>query len=280
MESAATDYERIARAIAWLDAHCAENPGIPQLAAAIGLRPSQLHELFRRWAGVPPHRFLQHLRAARARARLAQGGPLLEAAHDSGLSGTGRLHDLCVHVDAATPAQIRDRGAGLVLRFGLAPSPFGCVRVAASPRGICALAFDPASDRDEAAEALRARWPGAALVHDDEVASDAVARIFGAARRSGTAPLTIHLRGTNFQLKVWQALLAIPPGAVESYAAVAAAIGSPAATRAVGTAVGANPLAFVIPCHRVLRADGSLGGYRWGLTRKRAMLAWEAVGDG
>jgi AraC family transcriptional regulator of adaptative response/methylated-DNA-[protein]-cysteine methyltransferase len=185
-----------------------------------------------------------------------------------------------VQVDAATPAQIRDRGAGLALRFGLAPTPFGTALLAASPRGICALTFDAPANADEAAEALLARWPRATLTRDDALARSTVERIFRSARQSGAAPLTIHLQGTNFQLKVWQALLAIPPGTVESYAWVAAAVGAPAATRAVGTAVGANPLAFVIPCHRVLRADGTLGGYRWGLLRKRAMLAWETVRDG
>jgi AraC family transcriptional regulator of adaptative response/methylated-DNA-[protein]-cysteine methyltransferase len=280
METAAGDYERIALAIRWLDAHRDAGPGVPEIAAAVGLRPSQFHALFRRWAGVPPHRFLQHLRAARARAALAGGAPLLEASLEAGLSGPGRLHDLCVQVDAATPAQIRDRGAGLALRFGLAPTPFGTARLAASPRGICALTFDAPANADEAAEALLARWPRATLTRDDALARSTVERIFRSARQSGAAPLTIHLQGTNFQLKVWQALLAIPPGTVESYAWVAAAVGAPAATRAVGTAVGANPLAFVIPCHRVLRADGTLGGYRWGLLRKRAMLAWETVRDG
>lgn len=280
MDDGARDYERIARAIGWLDAHQDSGPGVPEIAAAVGLRPSQFHALFRRWAGVPPHRFLQHLRAARARAALAGGAPLLEASLEAGLSGPGRLHDLCVQVDAATPAQIRDRGAGLALRFGLAPTPFGTALLAASPRGICALTFDAPANADEAAEALLARWPRATLTRDDALARSTVERIFRSARQSGAAPLTIHLQGTNFQLQVWQALLAIPPGTVESYAWVAAAVGSPAATRAVGTAVGANPLAFVIPCHRVLRADGTLGGYRWGLLRKRAMLAWEAAREG
>lgn len=280
MEPAPDDYERVARAIAWLDAQQHQNPAVPEIAAAAGLGVSQFHELFRRWAGVPPHRFLQHLRAARIRQRLADGGPVLDAALDSGLSGPGRLHDLCVKVDAATPAQIRDRGAGLALRFGLAPTPFGTARVAASPRGICALTFDAASSPDAAVEALRARWPLADLQQDDGVAREAVGRIFAAGQRAGAAPLTVHLHGTNFQLKVWQALLDIPPGAVASYAKVAAAVGRPAATRAVGAAVGANPLAFVIPCHRVLRATGALGGYRWGLLRKRAMLAWEAAREG
>ncbi len=280
MDAGDTDYERVARAIEWLDAHRDRNPGLPEIAAGVGLRPSRFLEVFRRWAGVPPHRFLQYLRATRAGEVLWRGEPLLDAALEAGVSGPGRLHDLCVQVHAATPAQSRDGGAGLALRFGLAPTPFGTALVAASPCGLCALTFDGASTVDEAAAALRTRWPRATLAHDPALAESTVARIFSAAREAGSAPLTLHLHGTHFQLKVWEALLAIRPGTIASYAQVAAAIGTPAATRAVGAAVGANPLAFVIPCHRVLRSDGGLGGYRWGLLRKRAMLAWEAVGAG
>jgi AraC family transcriptional regulator of adaptative response/methylated-DNA-[protein]-cysteine methyltransferase len=273
-------YERIAQAIDFITAHADEQPGLDAIAAHVHLSPYHFQRLFRRWAGVTPKRFLQVLTLEHAKS-LLQGPPmpLLEVAEAVGLSSGSRLYDHFVQLEAVTPAEYRDVGRGLAIRHGRAASPFGDVFVATTARGICALAFLDADARPSAPgpfERLRRDWPDAALVENDAEARRVAARVFAAAPE-GATPLSVLVRGTNFQVHVWRALLGIAPGRLASYGDVAAAIGRPSAHRAVGAAVGANPVAFVIPCHRVIRESGGIGGYRWGLTRKHALHAWEAA---
>lgn len=274
-------YARIARAIAWLARHQDDRPDLARAAMAAGLSPWHFQREFRRWTGVSPKRFQSLLALDRARALLADGAPVLEAAFGAGLSGPSRLHDLAVGFDAATPGEIRTGGNGMALTCGFAESPFGRLFAAASPRGLTRLAFVQADSGEAALGTERAAWPQARFVRDDAAVTGIVRRLFApdaAAESDGTAvPVRLAPRGTNFQVKVWQALLAIPSGAVTTYAAIARAIGQPGAARAVGGACAANPIALLIPCHRVLRGTGALGGYAWGPERKRALLAWEAA---
>lgn len=275
------DYLRIAQAIRFLDEHQEEQPGLAETASAAGLSEAHFQRLFCRWAGVSPKRYLQALTARRARDLLAASRDVLDVSFAAGLSGPGRLHDLAVNVFAATPAQLRDGGAGLELRHGFAPTPFGEGHFGRTERGLCALTF--ADGREEAVADLARRWPRARLLRDDSASAAYAEGLFEAQRRSSASarPLTLHLAGTNFQLRVWEALLRVPEGAAISYDELGRRAGAAAGSaRAVGAAVGANPVAFVIPCHRVLRASGALGGYRWGLDRKRAVLAWEAARAG
>ncbi|HEX9692918.1 MAG TPA: methylated-DNA--[protein]-cysteine S-methyltransferase [Gemmatimonadales bacterium] len=267
-----TDYERIAAAIAYLEKNADRRPDLADVARAIGLSPSHLQRVFTRWAGVSPKRFLQYLTLRDARRRLREGASVLETSYAVGLSGGGRLHDLFVTVDAVTPGEFKSRGHGLTIQVGVHASPFGPALIARSERGLCGLEFVNQPD-DAAVHAFCQRWRGATVLRTERATAQLARRVFaGAGRRD---PLQVFLRGTNFQLKVWEALLRIPAGEVVSYASVAAAIGRPGSSRAVGNAVSANPIAYLIPCHRVLRESGALGGYRWGVERKRAMLARE-----
>ncbi len=269
-------YDRIARVIRYLDAHRSEQPGLALLARQAGLSPSHFHRLFSTWAGVTPKDFLQSLTFADAAARLRAGNSVLEAAHASGLSGPGRLHDLCVSLEAASPGELKAGGGGWTIRAGFAGSPFGRCLIAEGPRGVCHLAFTDDQGDAEALSGLATAWPRARLLRDDDHAAGLVARLFASPRgEAAGAPLRAFVRGTAFQVRVWRALLQVPPGALVSYRALAAAVGRPAAARAVGTAVGRNAIACLIPCHRVIRETGLIGGYRWGEARKRAMLAWE-----
>lgn len=271
------DYERIARVIRYLGEHQAEQPDLAALAAYAGLSPFHFHRLFSAWAGITPKDFLQCLTLARAKSVLRNGEGVLDAAVAAGLSGPGRLHDLCVGLEAASPGEIKSGGAGWTITAGFAASPFGRYLAGEGPRGICHLAFIEPGTEAAALEALRAEWPGARLRHDDAAAADLAARIFERAAPAGSRPvLRACVRGTAFQVRVWRALLHIPPGALVSYGRLAAALGAPKAARAVGTAVGRNPLAYLIPCHRVIRETGAFGDYRWGVARKRALLAWES----
>ena len=270
------DYERIGRAIAFLDAHAARQPSLDDAAAHVGLSPFHFQRLFLRWAGTTPKRFLQYAAAGRAGAMLREGRTVLDAALDAGLSGPGRLHDLLVSVHAVTPGEMRRGGAGLAIRHGVHDTPFGPARIGVSDRGIVGLAF---LERAEGGPgALADAWPRADLIEDGPGTAPWIARVFDRLDEAANDPLPVLLKGTNLQLQVWQALLRIPEGAVTSYKRLAAAVGRPRAARAVAGAVAANPVAYLIPCHRVLRETGALGGYRWGLERKRAMLAREALG--
>ncbi|MBS1208328.1 MAG: methylated-DNA--protein-cysteine methyltransferase [Proteobacteria bacterium] len=265
-------YATVAQAIRFLRTHAREQPGLAELAIAVGLSEFHLQRLFSDWAGISPKRFLQFLSKEEARRRLRASASVLDASLDTGLSGPGRLHDLMVSCEAVTPGEYATAGAGLEIRYGSAATPFGEAFVASTPRGICRLEFLPP---DVALENLRTEWPRAVL-HEDPVGAQT---LLGAAFHSlpGQAPLHLLLRGTNFQIQVWQALLRIPPGALGSYSQIARAIGKPRAARAVGSAIGANPIACLIPCHRVIRENGDFSSYRWGIERKQALIACEGA---
>ena len=281
---ASHDYARIARLIALLRERTLPPPDLVALASAAGLSESHLQRLFTRWAGISPKRFLQVLTLADAQARLRapRRQDLLGASLDTGLSGPGRLHDLFVNLIAATPGEFALGGATLLLRHGVADTPFGPAFFGWSARGLSALEFlgEAPADRAGAALArLQADWPEATLQNDRAGAAEWPARIFPTQSGGPQRGLSLWVRGTNFQVQVWQALLGIPPGAAASYGNLAASLDRPGGARAVGGAVGANPVAWLIPCHRVLRGDGAAGGYRWGVERKLAMLAWETPPD-
>lgn len=268
-----SDFARISQAIDFLDRHVDEQPSLDEVARHVGLSPSHLQRLFRGMTGLSPKRFLQFATAAYVRGLLSESRPILETSLLAGLSSPSRLHEVVLHADAVSPGALKRRGAGLSIRFGVHPSPLGPALVARTDRGLCALTFAEASEA--ALSDLRSRWPLAVFQEDASATRPVIDWMFGAAPRPRVVDL--HLSGTNFQLRVWEALLRIPDGAVASYGDVARALGLPAgAARAVGTAVGANPIAVLIPCHRVLRDTGAFGGYRWGLPRKRTLLAWEA----
>ncbi len=274
MTSRVSDYERMADAIDFLERNWRRRPGLDEVAERIGLSKYHFQRLFQRWAGISPKRFVQHLTVERARELLRGPRPVLDVAEQLDLSGAGRLHDLLVSVDAVTPGEVRRGGAGLAIGYGSGSSPFGPCLLGTTARGVCHLAFGDDPDPEIARRVLRRRWPAATLHEDQAGARDLVRRIFAPAdgRR---APLPLLIRGTNFQLQVWEALLRIPPGQIVTYQEIAAAVGRPEAARAVGQAVGANPVSYLIPCHRVLRKDGGVSGYAWGIPRKRAMLCYE-----
>ena len=270
------DYERIAQVIRYLDEHQSEQPDLATLADHIGLSRFHFHRLFSTWAGITPKDFLQCLTLAHAKALLRRGESVLGAALDSGLSGPGRLHDLCVTMEAASPGELKTGGADWTIVAGFADSPFGTCLVGENSRGICHLSFVPSQDRAVAAAAIREDWPHARLHWDDAAASRLVNTMIASSAAPNTQPgLRAIVRGTQFQVRVWRALLTVPKGTLVSYRVLAAAVGHPTAARAVGAAVGRNSLAYLIPCHRVIRGTGALGGYRWGQTRKRAIVAWE-----
>lgn len=268
------DFRRIARAIRFIEAHFREQPRLAAIAGSTGLSEFHFNRLFRRWAGVTPRQYLAFVTARAARGALADDSSVLEAAYAVGLSGPGRLHDLLVTLDAVTPGELKTHGAGLEIRYGFSDTPFGTAMIASTARGVCHLGFEDRAHARAAATELASRWEQARLTRSDQDAQRTALGIFGADPAGDRAPLRLAVRGTNFQLKVWQALLEVGSDGPTTYRAVAQAAGVPGAERAVGNAVGANPVAWLIPCHNVLRADGSLGGYRWGEERKRAMLAW------
>jgi len=267
-------YELIARAIHWVADHQPEQPNLDSLAEAMGVSPFHLQRTFQDWAGVTPKQFLQSLTRRAALQRLLAGSNVLDAALSVGLSGPGRLHDLMVTTEALTPGEIRKRGAGVSLELGFGETPFGGALVCWSPRGLNFLGFCEESGREDALAELRGRWSNAAFNQNPDGAQAWLDEVF--APNHGQ-PLRLWLRGSAFQLKVWEALLHIPEGLHASYGSLARHIGQPAATRAVGSAVGANPLAWIIPCHRVIRQVGELGGYRWGTVTKKAMIGFEAT---
>ena len=277
------DYRRVERGIAYVAAHFSEGPALEDVAAAAHVSPFHFQRMFTAWAGVSPKTFARYLSLDHARAALRDGGAsLLGAALDSGLSGPGRLHDLFVSVEGMTLGDYARGGAGLAIRYGHADSLFGRLFIASTPRGICHMAFedDDAGGRQGGLAGLRRVFPAAEIEPGDDTLHDgATAALAGALAGdwSGTEPVRLHLRGSPFQLKVWEALLRIPPAALASYGDVAAAIGRPEASRAVAGAIGANPVAVLIPCHRVIRASGHLGGYAWGVARKRALIGREAA---
>jgi AraC family transcriptional regulator, regulatory protein of adaptative response / methylated-DNA-[protein]-cysteine methyltransferase len=269
------DYERIARVIRYVDEHHAEQPQLPELAREAGLSMFHFHRLFSTWAGVTPKNFLQWLTFSRASGLLRDGESVLNASLESGLSGPGRLHDLCVSLEAASPGEIKSGGAGWTMAAGFAPSPFGDCLAAQSPRGLCHLSFVD-GNRKEAWEELQQLWPNARWQRDDTATQKLLEGVFARpGQPEKRRPLKAFVKGTDFQLRVWRALLRIPSGRLVSYGQLARAVEAPSAARAVGSAVGSNELAWLIPCHRVIRQTGVSGEYRWGALRKRAMIAWE-----
>lgn len=270
-------YAKIEQAIHYLTEHADEQPDLDTVATQVGLSPFYFQRLFKRLAGVSPKRFLQYTTLEQAKTLLRMDYSVLDAALDVGLSGPGRLHDLFINGEAATPGEFKSGGAGLVIRYGIQPTPFGYGMIALTQHGICELDVRTRyEEAEQAVAALSKKWPAAQLVHNMEATAEVARKAF-ADGQSAVRSLPLHLRGTNFQLKVWQALLRIPEGTLTTYGTLAEAVGVPKATRAVGSAVGDNPIAFLIPCHRVLRKDGSIGGYATGLARKQAMLAFEAL---
>jgi AraC family transcriptional regulator of adaptative response/methylated-DNA-[protein]-cysteine methyltransferase len=272
------DYERVAGVIRHLDEHHAEQPGLTDLAACIGLSPFHFHRLFSAWAGVTPKDFLQCLTAEHAKRSLRNGEGTLGAALNAGMSGPGRLHDLCVTLEGASPGEIKSGGARWTIDAGFSPSPFGQCLVAQGPRGICHLSFVEPGNENNDWGYLQSEWPNARLRRSDATARDIVRTVFETEPGSRRHPaLRAFVKGTPFQIRVWRALLKVSPGHLTTYSQLAASIGKPNASRAVGGAAGQNPLAYLIPCHRVIRATGVVGDYRWGTIRKRALLAWETA---
>lgn len=273
------DYDRIASAIAFIVARVTAQPSLDAVATHLQLSTFHVQRLFSRWAGVTPKRFLQVLTVAHAKQLLSESKPLLEVADALGLSSASRLYDHFVTLDAVTPGEYQRHGAGLVIEYGVHETPFGKAFVAITPRGICRLAFIDAGSTGvgENLSCLRRQWPAATLQAHKRRTSATIEAVFGAATQRDR-PLSLWVSGTNFQINVWRALLQIPPAKVVSYAKLAAAVGRPRSARAVGAAVAANPVAFLIPCHRVIRQNGELGGYHWGAIRKHAIHAWESAG--
>jgi len=277
------DYQRIEQAIRYLEAHHERQPSLREVAESVALSEYHFQRLFTRWVGISPKRFLQYLTKEHVKALLATSGDLLTVTYQAGLSSPGRLHDLFVNAEAVTPGEYKSRGDGLEITYGFHPTPFGECLLAATERGISNLIFLPDGSPQGALAELRKEW-GKASLHEDASRTQAAAEQVSQALLGGSTlplagaggrPLGLHLRGTNFQLKVWEALLRIPEGALVSYDELAAWIGEPEAARAVGNAVGRNPIPLLIPCHRVIRKSGDFGGYRWGLPRKKAILGWE-----
>ncbi|MCK8778960.1 bifunctional helix-turn-helix domain-containing protein/methylated-DNA--[protein]-cysteine S-methyltransferase [Rhizobium sp. NTR19] len=272
-----SDYETVRQVIELVTLDYRNQPTLEAIAAEIGQSPTQLQKLFTRWAGLSPKAFLQAVTLDHAKRLLGKEElPLLEASYELGLSGPGRLHDLFVTHEAMSPGEWKARGGGLTIRYGFHPSPFGQALVMATERGLSGLAFADLGGETAAFEDMARRWPNAQYVHDQEATAPFIRRIFDRSQWSADQPLKVVLIGTDFQVRVWKSLLKIPFGKAVTYSHVANDIGQPTASRAVGAAIGANPISFVVPCHRALGKSGALTGYHWGLTRKRAILGWEA----
>ena len=276
LRRAAADYAVVRRAIAFVCEHWRAQPEIDAIAAAAGVSASELHHLFRRWAAITPKDFLQALTLEHARRLLRDSASVLEAAFEVGLSGPGRLHDLFVTHEAMSPGEWKSGGAGLTMSYGFHPSPFGTALVMTTHRGLAGLAFADPGEEEAALADMKGRWLKADIVEDRPRTAELARRIFDTALWRADQPLRVVLIGTDFEIRVWETLLKIPMGRAMTYSDIATKVGAINAARAVGAAVGKNPLSFVVPCHRVLGKDGALTGYHWGLTRKRAMLGWEA----
>jgi AraC family transcriptional regulator, regulatory protein of adaptative response / methylated-DNA-[protein]-cysteine methyltransferase len=265
------EFARMTRAIEFIEREFQRQPKLAEIARHVGLSEFHFNRLFRRWTGLTPKQYLAEVTSRAAGGALREEPSVLDAAHAVGLSGGGRLHDLTVTLEAMTPGEIRAGGEGVTIRHGVADTPFGTAFLAETPRGLCRLAFvEPGAERAELSQ-LREQFAKAGLVRDDARAAELVETIWGRAR----ARIPLAVVGTNFQVQVWRALLELEPGETVTYSALAGRLGLPNGARAVGNAVGANPIAWVIPCHRVLRAGGKLGGYRWGTHRKQMIHRWE-----
>jgi len=276
--SPAPDYQLIRRAIAFLSETWSEQPSLERLAQHLALSPAHCQKLFKRWCGLSPKEFVQAITIDRARNLLEGSASLLDTAYEVGLSGSGRLHDLFVSHEAMTPGDYKRRGEGIEMAYGFHPSPFGEALLLATERGVAGLAFindDTGQSQSDALLDMMQRWPRATFIAAPERTAPHAEQIFQTSRWSPDRPVRLVMIGTDFEVRVWQTLLKIPMGRAVSYLDIARHLGQPTASRAVGSAVGRNPISFVVPCHRVLRGDGSLGGYHWGVTRKRALIGWE-----
>lgn len=271
---ARSDYDLIAAALRFIEDHAEAQPSLEQVAAAVGLSPSHFQRVFSRWVGVSPKRYLQYLTLDHARRLLAERFTVLDTSYEAGLSSPGRLHDLFLRWEGMTPGEYARKGAGLCIHYGWFDTPFGEALAMGTERGLTGLAFAAETGREAAMADMCTRWPEAEFIAEPELLRPWVKAAFGAGEG---AELPLAPIGAPFQIKVWEALLAIPSGHVTTYSEIARRIGNPGAVRAVGTAVGRNPISWLIPCHRAMRRDGKLGGYHWGLPVKRAMLAWEAA---
>ena len=277
LSPAAADYDVVRRAIAFVSEHWRAQPEIDVIAAAAGVSASDLHRLFRRWAGITPKAFLQALTLDHARRLLRNSASVLDTTFEVGLSGPGRLHDLFVTHEAMSPGEWKSGGSGLTMSYGFHPSPFGSALVMTTPRGLAGLAFADPGEEEAALADMKGRWPKAHMVEDRGRTAPLARRIFDSRLWRAERPLRVVLIGTDFEVRVWETLLRIPMGRATTYSGIAAKLGATNAARAVGAAVGKNPVSFVVPCHRVLGKSGDVTGYHWGLTRKRALLGWEAA---
>ena len=269
------NYDRIARAIDYIKLNFKNQPNLDEVAEKVSLSPFHFQRMFTEWAGISPKKFLQYLSVEYAKGVLKeQQATLFDAAYETGLSGTGRLHDLFINIEGMTPAEYKNGGKALSINFSYAETPFGNIIVASTPKGICYMAF--ADDKDDAFNQLCAAFPNAAYQQMVDMAQQNALNIFKS-DWSQLSKIKLHLKGTDFQLKVWETLLKIPTGGLNTYANVATSIKLPTASRAVGSAIGANPVAFLIPCHRVIKSTGEFGQYHWGANRKTAMIGWEAA---
>ena len=271
-----SDYEVVRRAIEYISGEWRDQPSLERIAAEVGMKPLSLQRLFTRWAGLSPKGFLQAVTLDHARTLLADSASVLDTTYEVGLSGPSRLHDLFVTHEAMTPGAYKARGEGIVIRYGFHPSPFGTALVMITEHGLAGLAFADEGKEKTALLDMENRWPRAKYAEDSAATAPYVRRIFDPATWSPERPLRVVMIGTDFELNVWETLLKLPMGKATTYSDIATHLGRPNAARAVGTAVGKNPISFVVPCHRVLGKDGGLHGYHWGLTRKRAILGWEA----
>ena len=268
-------YERIAQAIAFMRHHHLSQPDLKTIAQQVHLSEYHFQRLFTTWAGISPKRFSQYLTVEYAKSKIAESKSLLDLTTDAGLSSPGRLHDLFVTLEAMSPGEFKGGGAGLQICYGVHNTPFGACLIATTARGICNLHFFDGADEPIAEQHLRLEWPNADILYDHPITKAACDRIFNPLAQS-QGPLILHVKGTNFQIQVWRALLRIPFGGITTYQGLATSINRPTAARAIGNAVGKNPVGYIIPCHRVIRESGEMGGYRWGLNRKTALLGWEA----
>ena len=270
------DYYRIEKAIYFLGENFQRQPGLQELSDIVGLSEYHFQRIFQRWAGISPKRFLQFLTKEYAK-KLLQKSSLLDVSYETGLSGPGRLHDLFVSCEAMSPGEYKQKGKGLTIDYGFHPTPFGECFIALTGAGVCSLSFVEPARRKNFLEIFREDWKNARLRLNQDQTKEWIKKIFASERSSRTEAINVLFRGTNFQIKVWEALLKIPAGTVVTYKALAQMIGCPQAARAVGNAIGKNPIAYLIPCHRVIRGVGQLGGYRWGIVRKKVMLGKEAA---
>ncbi len=270
------DYAIVRRTLEFITENWRDQPGLEEIAAGTGLSAMHLQRVFHRWAGLTPKQFLQAITLDHARHLLRQSASVLDTSYEVGLSGPARLHDLFVVHEAMTPGVYRARGRGLVIRWAFHPSPFGHALIMVSEHGLAGLAFADPGEEKAALDDMRSRWPNADYLEDSAATAPFATRIFDPGRWQPDTPLRVVLIGTDFEVRVWETLLAIPLGRATTYSDIAARLGKPSAARAVGTAVGKNPVSFVVPCHRVLGKTGALCGYHWGLTRKKAILGWEA----